>query len=408
MKKFIGDKSYITAINNQGIEEYKNAIKLLNAQCKDFTVGDIVYKRVQCNLAINTSVSRLVASQQIALKIAKDVFAVAKAYPQDAKDLLGYNESVDSYEVLDKQFKTQIKEILEAYQSTIGNGGYFNAFDGLSATLLANMKAVGCYDKATQVPAISKWVKESNASTEYLETNCKVGNDFGDSSASGPAVKARYFRKIDGKSSGSDDVANVMGVLIEREKALNRDGGWDSRTKAEDLVNRNFVFNQSASVPKPGFIAINNKLYDENATGPIVVPVRDISTGGNIPTGGSTITLVKISDSADPSIWPKSYSTWTFATGGYRTGTLMRVTDAQGYSYVFVNQNYGQSSNGADQRTLSCVSADCSVQNWQVGGALNFKLGPQEVWLSQHGSYSGAGYPYGLSVNKEFYGWKVN
>ena len=369
MASVLGSTGLVAKIDALTDEKFNTMVSSIQSKCGDIRVGDIVSQRVQCNLAVSTSMGRLIAAQTVALKIAKDVYEVADAFPDEVANQYGFGGSgAEAYAELKQKFESQLLSAKSSYQTYITNSnanekGYYNAYDGLSSTLLKNMEEVACWDKKLDVPAIGKWVKQDNGNTEYFETNCRVGN------LGGPSVAARYFRKIDGAAVGNDSVANVMGVLVERRYVTGSDDWYVGSRYTTGFRGTSYAFKVSDGPAYANQFSVNNaNLKNTN----VVTSYRSGSGGwflkflSNQAKGyESGVTLWGID--------------WENASGG-DVNNWMRYTDNSGYSYVFRLHTY-KGFGGTNLVSLYCVTGDCKIEGptSSLQYYLTFKEGPQRM-----------------------------
>lgn len=368
MSSVLGKQKLVNDIRALTDEKFKTMLQSIQTKCGNITVGDIVSTRVQCNLVVNESMARLLASQKIALKIANEVYEVADAFPAEAGHRWGYDGNrAQAFAKLKKQFDDQLLFAKNSYESTIINSdqnqkGYYNAYDGLPSGLAENMKNAICWNYTLDVPAIGKWIKEKNGNTEYIETNCHVG------SKDRSTALARYFFKLDGANVGNADVANVLGVLVEKRYVTGQDLWYvGSRyTYLEMLKNPRVALKLSGEDPVSYWSAINNT----NSRNTNVVGVKS-----DEPAGG----LIRSSDSAPSFPW---YFTLYNVNGSHDYKlTWIRVTDASNFSYVFNLATKAENS-GRLFYYLYCVTGDCTPDK-SISGTVGFAKGPAQVFIAQ-------------------------
>lgn len=372
MESVLGSTGLVDKIDALTDEKFNTMLSSIQSKCGDIKVGDVVSTRVQCNLAVSTSMGRLIAAQTVALKIAKDVYEVADAFPDEVANQYGFGGSgAAAYAELKQKFESQLLSAKSSYQTYITNSnanerGYYNAYDGLTSTLFRNMEEVACWDNKLDLPAIGKWIKKDSGNTEYFETNCRVGN------LGGPSVAARYFRKIDGSSVGNDNVANVMGVLVERRYVTGSDDWYVGSRYTTGFRGTSLAFKFSDVPAYPNHFSVNNS-NQKNAN--VVTSYRSGSSGwflkflSNQARGyESGVTLWGID--------------WENASGG-DVNNWMRYTDNAGYSYVFRLHTYS-GFGGTNLVSLYCVTGDCKIEGPTSGLQyyLTFKEGPQRMSCS--------------------------
>jgi hypothetical protein len=380
-------------------------VKNLNAKCQSITEGDIVSKRIQCNLAISTSMGRLLGSQELALKIAKDAYEVAldPANIVDAKarypgGWLNTDQPPRLFTVAEKttslktKFETQLSKAKNKFQDNITNAelgadgqpakGYFNAFDGISRPLRNTMDTINCKNVKLNVTAITSWVKESNQNTEWIETECQTASYL-----KSPTAKARYFIKLNAGDVGYTEVGNVMGVLVpKRIMSQGSTGGLIDYVPGQygysgTMFDPIIAFKIGTESPQNKTFLINNTDYrTSEIKGPQV---------GVIPRA-----LRKISDQAvglpqGTSLWYIDYYGTSVSMGGSATSYVrnwIRYTDDSGYSNVFVLASGGS---GSQYVYSYCVTYDCTItqaSNSLNQPAFNFVKGPQNLKLAESNS----------------------
>jgi hypothetical protein len=374
------DLNYLLQVDRL-TEQMDSLIGALDLLCNDPGQGSLIVKqRVQCNLVISTTTVKLIAAQAMAYKLASETYDLLEAYPSEATRF-GYDRSKSAAqnkaEILNKH-QTQLNSLIAKYRNSVqnydGSAGYYNAFNGLSTTLLDKMKMSNCKFDISGSAAINEWFRVGR--DEYIETLCKDNQT---------PIKARYFLKIDDKSANSDDIVNVLGVLVE---ARPFGGGPRPREGAGMAVGKNMnetydkLALKMSIAPIAGSFSVNSNLPSREG-------VTKISSGlsdGTIRGGdffelsqqsfqsdlfkSSGLTLLKISNSG----WDQTYS-W------------FRYTDSAKYSYVFaINRMFG----------ISCLTSDCTTHDYwrDTGGgksigSLSFKKGPQKLGFALYGD------PYG-------------
>ena len=355
--------------------------------CGGVNEGDIVNTRLQCNLAINSAMGRLLAAQKVSLKIAQDVYELldeSSSSETTAKDDYYWtatkatdttpSSATKATQDLKAKFDKQLTDAMNMIKVYIVNSnpaetGFYNVYDGLSPTLLAKMKEVACWDNKTNAAAIGGWI--INKGTEYLQTNCRVGD------LKGPSVLARYFRKINGTSVGNDDVANVMGVLVERQY-VSGPSLWYAGNRYTDVipsyfdtmkVNLRGISNPASLAAHPNHFAINNKqsFYAPN----VVTPSQSNSISGWI------LRLLDPQAAGYESGVSSWDIYWNNPLGESVVNHWMRYTDDKNYSYVFrlatVERNKSK---------MYCVTGDCTIErtpNTTLDYKISFVEGPQRL-----------------------------
>ena len=333
----------------------------------------------------------MLASQEIALKIVKDAYEVAydpaniayakSNYPLITEDNNGNPISKQAQiDVVKGEFEGQLASIKQAFEVKIVNTersdsgavqkGYFNVFDGLDKTLRDNMLTVNCKNNKLNVPAIIGWNKELSGTTEWIETECGVGPNRLTVTA-----LARYFIKAKDQGTGNSNVANVMGVLVEKRYVTGSDYWYaGSRyTTAEIQKDAMPAFKESADKPSKNAFLVNNQ--DGRSTDMVG------SSVGNTPRA-----LRRVQAKADG--WPTGVSLWNIPYYGGTNASAyvknwIRYTDASGYSYVFYLASGGSSS---QYLSLYCVSSDCTISDEPSAftgnsTAISFMKGPQKFAL---------------------------
>lgn len=380
------DQSYLLQIQRLTENQFDSLLLALDLLCKNPSTGDVIKQRVQCNLVIATSSSRLLAAQAIAYQLASDTYDLLEAYPTEATRY-GYDRTKSATEnkvALKAKFDKQSELMALKYNSTVqnsdGTSGVYNTFDGLPAALLTSIAAANCngnqLDLNARVQAITGWVKQGR--NEYIVTNCK---NFV------TPVLARYYLKVDGSTVNSNDVSNIMGVLAPFSTA-NRavdNNVLSFSSGAGNFASRIFLVLQNAPVPYT--FAVNSNT------------VRTRWFFDELFPGGpdSEARLAKnTGDKRDASL-----PSWIDQLIANRDGYLdqggwpnyIRYTHQNGYSIVFIAH---LQANGTMQNFLKCITDDCSYGNLvSINNYLKFKDGPETI---QMGSY-----PAGSSNKEWFY-----
>jgi hypothetical protein len=385
MSSVLGNQQFVNNILALTDSKFRTMVSSIQAKCGNITVDDIVSIRVQCNLAVNESLARLLASQKIALSIANDVYQVADAFPVEANHRYSYSGNrAQVFAELKTQFDNQLSFLKNSYQAVIVNSnpnekGYYNAYDGLPADLANNMKDVYCWNYKNDVPAIAKWIKESG--TEYIETLCHVGGQNGSN------VLARYYFRLNGANVGNTNVANVLGVLVEKKYVTGSDLWYvGSRyTSSQWLKNYGVVLQLSGEAPVPYRTAINNN----NSRDANIVGLKTDGYGA----------LQRTKDS--PSPFPSSYTRFNAYTEYDYRYTWIRVTDKNYYSYVF-NLATKRGNDGYDYAYLYCVTGDCTISD-SFTNTISFEKGkgPSSVYLSQAKGATNQD-PYAFGIDGKF------
>jgi hypothetical protein len=352
----------------------------LNLLCANPSIGNLVEQRSLCNMVISSTIARLAAAHDIALILTNEGYEVFDAYPTTARRY-GYDVSKGASQYkqsLIDIFYTQKNSLANSYQNIVnsdGSKGYFRLLDGLSTTLLANLKNVNCYDVDDKSLLVSGWIKE--ASNEYLITNCNAQVD-GRLMFYIP-VQARYFLKVDNQVvSNTDSVANIMGVLIPLG---NKDPLKAGLPHTNRLVVKLIAMRDSYG-PQPGTFISNG--FGLRGSTPNIV-------NSNIFDGAPE----RLKPYLNP--WNNSlltanglslYSHEGFVSEGLFN--LIRYTDKNAISYVFTLSTAG------DRVALWCMTADCSANMFTE--TLSFKYGMKDLTLRQADS----------NFDRALYGWQID
>lgn len=354
-------QNYLSQIERLTDTQFDTLMNALDLMCKNPGPGSSVIKqRVQCNMVIATTTSRLIASQNMAYQLAGATYELLDAYPSEATRF-GYNineSAAKQKAALLTKLQTQREALIARYRSTIKNpdstGGYYNSFNGLPATLLSNMVSVGCYNqKFPKIANIGAWVKEG--ADEYIESSC---------SSSGAQVLARYYIRVGNADvSGRDDVSNILGVLIQ---SANVDPWKTSSNAGYWLPQINMIAMKHApTAPLPGGFSFNGE--NLKAATPKIVVENNLGPSGRIQLWTTPWTN-EVLKASGLTLFNKPND---FIYEGMNN--WIRYTDANGYSYAF-DLHSGQTS-----AVLLCVTADCSKQST---GGISFKNGPQDLSLN--------------------------
>lgn len=352
----------------------------LNLLCANPSIGNLVEQRSLCNMVISSTVARLAAAHDIALILANEGYEVFDAYPTTARRY-GYDVSKGASKYkqsLFDVFYSQKNSLANSYQAIInsdGSRGYFKLLDGLSTTLLANLKNVNCYDVDEKSLLVSGWVKE--ASNEYLITNCNAQVD-GRLMFYIP-VQARYFLKMDNKVvSNTDSVANIMGVLIPTGNKDPLKAGLPGTNPLPVKL----IAMQDAYGPQPGNFTSNG--FGLRGSTPNIVNSNILDGAPErlkpylFPWNNSVLTAKGLS----------LYSHQGFVSEGLFN--LIRFTDKNAISYVFTLATRG------DYVILWCMTADCSRS--YPTESLSFKYGMKDLTLRQADP----------SFDRALYGWQID
>lgn len=380
------DRNYLLRIDRLSGARFDTLVRALDVLCSSPSTGDLVSLRTQCNSVIETTSSRLVAMQKMAVKLAGDTYDLLEAYPAEAPSY-GYDTSVPAAEQTKKQtdaFAVQVEKVVSKYKKIVNgtesNPGLFYLYSGLSQGLVASIKAARCRADQADEPAIAGWVKD--AANEYLVTTCQTEREPA-GRALPPvygAVLARYWLKVDRVDvEGREDIANILGVLIpdrNRDPWVLQNNPRISPPYGNGTVG--LIGMKVSKTAKPGAFATNgqnfkrsgSKIIDWNVVdGPPgrLVPYLDSWSNEKLKAQG-----LSLYDQPDEFVYEGMYN-W------------VRYTDkTTAYSNVFYLR-------GLQRRTqLLCVTEDCSR-----GRGLSFRNGPQDLRLEDADNGS----------DRRLYGW---
>ena len=208
---------YPSIIEISSLTEYNNYIQALKNRCDQLntsTADNFIITRQQCNNIILANTGRLVAAQGLALPIFKDIYATLNTYQQKAQNTYLLPSGLNSYASASSDanagFANQQASMIETYQRLINPTGFFDAYLGLNTSLMSALTSRQCNQSGTDrtnFPAIIGWYAPStNDKQNYIETNCKLGNQS-------ERIKARYYMGDQGNVN-ANDVANVLGVPV--------------------------------------------------------------------------------------------------------------------------------------------------------------------------------------------------
>jgi len=334
--------------------------------CKDPRTGDVIKLRVQCNLVIGTSTARLLTAQNIAFQIASDTYDRLEAYPTEATRY-GYDlgkTAAQNKAVLKEKFDKQADFMASRYSSTVQNGngtkGLYDSFEGLPTALLSSISAANCNgnqsDPYTRIQSITSWVK--GAANEHIVTSCK---NFV------TPVIARYYLKINGRAVNSNDVTNIMGVLVPASELVGEDVDFGFRGKffrviGDDNSNFNLKFVlQPAPVPVPYTFAINSvengkpKYMNDRLPESLIPGDR-----GHIYRATGSELNSSLPNWIDQLVF--KFREFDVPHAGH---AYMRYTDKSGYSVAF-GLLPALITGGRRNMSMRCLTGDCSISNHLV------------------------------------------
>lgn len=394
------DQSYILQIQRLTENQFDTLNAAIDLLCKDPRTGDVIKLRVQCNLVIGTSTARLLTAQNLAYQIASDTYDLFEAYPSEATRF-GYDLSKTAAQnkaALKVKFDKQADFMASRYSMTVQNSngtkGVYDSFDGLPTALLSSISAANCNgnqsDPYARIQSITSWVKET--ANEHIVTNCRNFTT---------PILARYYLKVDGKTTNSNDVGNVMGVLVPFDKMIGKYGSvkvGDAPVARGSGARINLALQPN---PVPYSFAINN-VYDGTSRS-IYDRIFDRNSDNNYY--GRLFKLTAADYSPDPLgnqyFYIPSLPTWVDQLIGFtkcegsgfnQCGTwkqFVRYTDKSGYSVAFgLLVGYKYYAYEQSSRTITfCLTGDCTnVMNdtttlGEKYGELAFKNGPSALKL---------------------------
>ena len=364
------NQNYLLQIAGLTGNKFNTLIRALDMLCNTPSTGDLIQLRAQCNIVIGTTLSRMVSMQAMAQILAGETYDLFEAYPSEATRF-GYDLGKTAAEhkaALANKFYDQAEAMANAYKSgvvnTDGSKGYYNLFNGLSATLLNSMRPEDCYDTVADVPKITAWIKE--AANEYLITNCLNTNPLAQWYNLGTGrfpVQARYYIKVNGSIvTGSDESANILGVLVPRRLTVkdhyrtNQDALLDAQPWYLLGAVSMIAFRQSDR-PVAGTFD-NDRLHTDNSS-----YLRLVASPWN-----NDVLAAKMGASVGLSLYDH-YQASPFSDLSINRSDNYRYTGADGFSYVFLNADIGSKSR------LVCLSGECAGDK---SGGLSWKNGPQK------------------------------
>ena len=381
------DKNYLLQIASLTGPKFNTLTRALDFLCANPSIGDMVQLRSQCNLVIGTTLSRMVAMQAMAATLAGDTYELFEAYPSEATRY-GYDlrKTAAQYKVeLNEKFTAQSDLMANSYLASIVNQdntkGAYATLNGLSQTLVDSMSNVDCFDATNNMPLISAWIKEP--SSEYLITNCLTSSTI--------PVQSRYYWKLSNvEISGRDDVMNVLGVLVPYRFAYNNLTGGNSwynnlmGSPSSSTTQVNMLAFRSSSLPAPGTFA-HSPYWATRMSQFRSLPAGVTENPRVIDYVYDNRTLVGGGDANSfiPYLYPWSNNILDSKAGQLRLTlfnqnersnkgfTAFRHTDDLGFSYVFIDYNYGSASK------LICLMGECTGGSQTDG--LSFKQGPQKL-----------------------------
>jgi hypothetical protein len=385
------DQSYLLQIQRLTENQFDTLNAAIDLLCKNPRTGDVIKLRVQCNLVIGTSTARLLTAQNIAYQIASDTYDLLEAYPTEATRF-AYDLSKTAAQnkaVLKEKFDKQADLMASRYSFTVQNSsgtkGVYDSFDGLPTALLASISAANCNgnqsDPYARIQSITSWVKET--SNEHIVTNCK---NFA------TPILARYYLKLDGKTTNSNDVGNVMGVLVPFDKITTRDTAMLRDALIAGLGSGLGIYLVLQPNPVPYTFAINS-VYDGSSRW-----IYDqLFNGGE----DKFYRLTKAKGTQIVDILPSWIDQLTANCANnsfncFSKKQFVRYTDKSGYSIVFAIELMYSPNTAVDTKNLYyCITGDCT--NKSSTDQLSFKDGPLALKL-----HSGFFYVDGVNLYYSF------
>jgi hypothetical protein len=368
------DKNYLLQVDRL-TSQLNTLVSALDLLCNDPGPGSsIVKQRVQCNLVISTTTAKLIAAQTMAYKLASETYDLLEAYPSEATRFgydLGKTAAQNKAELLNKN-QAQLNELIAKYRIAVqnqdGSSGYYNVFNGLSTTLLANMIAVNCNYDVSGSAAIIEWIRTGG--DDYIETLCR-DNQI--------PIKARYYLKIASKTANSDSIANVLGVLVDAKSlvAPYTGAGIEPLKQFKYPIYDKLALKMSAS-PIAGSFSVNSNLRSRLGITQISSGLSDGTIRGDFfelsqqnyqsslfTSSGLTLLKITRNDGSNPYSW-------------------FRYTDSAKYSYAFaVNQAFG----------ISCLTSDCTTNPYETAeppkriGSVSFKNLSQKLGFAMYNNW---------------------
>jgi hypothetical protein len=376
-----------------------SAVKL---QCDNPQTGDIIKLRVNCNLFLGSSVSRLVAAHRLASELSAEVYEVLDSYKTTDRDTVArYNyrlasSAADHQAALARAFLAQQDKLLGAYRSNIiGNPvssqtGMYNTFRGLDSSLLSNIRAANCINDKLDLVAVTGWVKR--AADEYLESQCR------DQST---PVLARYYLTLNRNTVNSrTDICNVLGVLVP----CSRLNVIDEPVRTFFAADAPLAPRLTPRSPQIGHFAVNPR-YNRDRIGNSIAsaPIPGSGVGLRLLNNPQLVEDRGVADLLFTR--PIQHADWGYdPTGSTYYITWMRYTLSDNFNILFAlsGRQLTRITN------LVCATADCSVGEGLLNGAidpqrgLNFVQGPQGLTLDRYGASITAN---DFSGSRELYGF---
>jgi hypothetical protein len=276
---------YPSIIEISTLTEYNNYIQALKNRCDQLntsTKDNFIITRQQCNNIILANTGRLVAAQGLSLPIFKDIYATLGIYQQQAQNTYllpsGLNSYASAYSDANASFANQQANMIETYQRLINPTGFFDAYLGLNTSLMAALTSRECNQSGvdrTNFPAIIGWyAPTTNDKQNYIETNCKLGNQS-------TRIKARYYMGDQGNVN-ANDVVNILGVPVAAAYADRTNDlpvplyfstqSFANRTKFENFATSSSDSGGSLYLEAPTARAVGAIVYPSGVTGGVISP----------------------------------------------------------------------------------------------------------------------------------------
>jgi hypothetical protein len=372
------DQSYILQIQRLTENQFDALNEAINLLCKDPRTGDVIKLRVQCNLVIGTTTARLLTAQNIAYQIASDTYDLLEAYPSEATRF-GYDLSKTAAQnkaALKVKFDKQADVMTSRYSITVQNSngtkGVYDSFDGLPTALLSSISAANCNgnqsDPYARIQSITSWVKET--ANEHIVTNCRNFTT---------PILARYYLKVDGKTTNSNDVGNAMGVLVPFDKIATTDTTMLRDAPTAGIGSGLGIYLVLQPNPVPYTFAINSVydgssrwIYDQLFNGGEdkfyrLTKAKGTQISDKLPSWIDQLTADCTSNSRFNCFSKKQF---------------VRYTDKSGYSVVFAIELMYSANIAVNIRNLYyCITGDCT--NKSSTDQLSFKDGPLALKLDR-------------------------
>ena len=379
-------------ISNNDINRLGTALNNWCGKPNDIT-GDVIARRIQCNVIIADVVTRINLSAIRAKKMLNDEINVVVTEQKlgnidntwleqnVGKQFNGSSQNVNWDQASAFVNKLIDDKVTEATNVLLGANGskMFRPLGGDNNMdqLFKNMIAIDCKVKPGQneLPAVLEWHTNTTNAKPYIVSNCK--NDNVD-------IQSKYYytnpdKKID------PDVRNVLGVLVPSSFFKKNNGfaatSWNYVDQCgSEFWGSNYRTYCGYRVRLSKSAKVNNTISSLDSSSKIIQPQADLEYALPHYPGNYQWVYKNIGSSGNETRYETFQSTWDKDNFIYERMTLILSNPTSGDSmyHVFaVNTDLWLREKYAANRTFTrfdqkCMTYDCSVD----GQSLSFEEGP--------------------------------